>query len=80
MLTMLILLLKRIISSAQPSFEVLLFHFDTVIHQQIFLEAVASLGLVVSLSQSVSHGHLTKLENELCKRKYKWIQKVIIVS
>ena len=44
---------------------------------KIFLEAVASLGLVVSLSQSVclSVSHLlSKLENELYKRKYKWIQ------
>ena len=37
---------------------------------EFFLEAVASLGLVVSLSQSVSHGLLTKVDNELCKRKY----------
>ena len=27
-----------------------------------------------SVTQSVSHGYLTKLENELFKRRYKWIQ------
>ena len=40
---------------------------------------VASLGLVVSLIQSVTD-IIMKLKNEHCKRKYKWIKKGIIVN
>ena len=55
------------------------FFFYQIFILDRFLEAVASLGLVVSLSLSVSQV-LAKLENVLCKSEYKWIQKAIIVT
>ena len=55
-----------------------------IVYVNAFLEAVASLGLVVSLSQSVcqsvSLSAFSKIRKKVFKRRYKWIQKVIIVN
>ena len=44
-------------------------HFNA--HSVLFLEAVASLGLVVSLSQSVCQSAFSKIRKRVFKRKYK---------